>query len=361
MQLTRNNLSVKLDYLCIVFENIVAQEVLEKLIWIEPQWCEIQPRTIKFKKYTRCYSVGAIHVYGDVPPSEDNPNGLGAYLSLTGAGCQELQSLLDVQRRKWHEFFSDCYDYTEGHLHTTRLDLAIDDKNEKPFFTIQQLYKKCQREEFRSRSRYYELRASRFDENDTGKTLYIGNPKSDIIYRFYDKDKEQAGKHKCELEAFGSWKRTEIQLRNSVAHAIFLQILFDHNTLSQCAFNFLNDNLNFLVEDKEQQNKSRWKTCRFWKRFLGAAESMPLSRSEKNVALHETQKWLVDGGALAILEGFHFLEKHHALGELESLQEMKKSTQFSASFADKLVTHLVLIGRQELIPLVHEQTKQAEF
>ena len=33
-------------------------------------------------------------------------------------------------------------------FHFTRLDVAIDDKNEKPFFTLEQIKKKCEKEEF---------------------------------------------------------------------------------------------------------------------------------------------------------------------------------------------------------------------
>jgi len=38
--------------------------------------------------------------------------------------------------------------YGRDNFHFTRLDIAIDDKNEKPFFTIEQIKKKCEKEEF---------------------------------------------------------------------------------------------------------------------------------------------------------------------------------------------------------------------
>jgi len=40
-----------------------------------------------------------------------------------------------------------------------------------------------------------------------------------LSYRFYDKDKEVCSKHNKTLDEVGSWKRTEMQLRDDKAHA----------------------------------------------------------------------------------------------------------------------------------------------
>ena len=42
-------------------------------------------------------------------------------------------------------------------MHVTRIDIAIDDRNPKPYFTIEQLYKKCEKDEFISGSTNFEL------------------------------------------------------------------------------------------------------------------------------------------------------------------------------------------------------------
>ena len=79
-------------------------------------------------------------------------------------------------------------------FHFTRLDVAIDDKNEKPFFTLEQIKKKCEKEEFIANSEGYH-----FDESKFG-----------LFYRFYDKDKEVCLKYNKTLDEVGSWKRTEM-------------------------------------------------------------------------------------------------------------------------------------------------------
>ena len=51
------------------------------------------------------------------------------------------------------------------------------------------------------------------------RQVYIGAGKSGLSYRFYDKDKEVCSKHNKTLDEVGSWKRTEMQLRDDKAHA----------------------------------------------------------------------------------------------------------------------------------------------
>ena len=94
--------------------------------------------------------------------------------------------------------------YGLDNFHFTRLDIAIDDKNEKPFFTIEQIKKKCEKEEFISNSEGYHFDESKFDDFDTAKTVYIGAGKSGLSYRFYDKDKEVCSKHNKTLDEVGS-------------------------------------------------------------------------------------------------------------------------------------------------------------
>ena len=65
-----------------------------------------------------------------------------------------------------------------------------------------------------SNSEGYHFDESKFDDFDTAKTVYIGAGKSGLSYRFYDKDKEVCSKHNKTLEEVGSWKRTEMQLRD---------------------------------------------------------------------------------------------------------------------------------------------------
>ena len=76
-------------------------------------------------------------------------------------------------------------------------------------FTIEQIKKKCEKEEFISNSEGYHFDESKFDDFDTAKTVYIGAGKSGLSYRFYDTDKEVCSRYNKTLDEVGSWKRTE--------------------------------------------------------------------------------------------------------------------------------------------------------
>ena len=91
-----------------------------------------------------------------------------------------------------------------------------------------------------------------------------------------------------------SWKQTEMQLRDKKAHSFAMLFKDNPLDLGKLAFNLLAGNLRFVVPDKHQSNKSRWKTCQFWKRFLGAVEPLKLHTVTPDNTLVETQKRLKD-------------------------------------------------------------------
>ena len=253
----------------------------------------VYPATIKFKTYQARWQIGDIYVSGDARKTEDNPQGLGCYLVMTGRGCDDIFRILDSRNYTFGDMFRRCERrYGLDNFHFTRLDIAIDDKNEKPFFTIEQIKKKCEKEEFISNSEGYKFDESKFDDFDTAKTVYIGAGKSGLSYRFYDKDKEVCSKYNKSLDEVGSWKRTEMQLRDEKAHAFAMTFKDRPLELGELAFGLLANNLRFVVPNRNESNKIRWKTCRFWERFLGAVEVLKLQVPKQHNSLEETQQRL---------------------------------------------------------------------
>ena len=105
----------------------------------------VYPATVKFKTYQARWQIGDIYVSGDARKTEDTPQGLGCYLVMTGRGCDDIFRILDSRNYTFGDMFKHCERrYGLDNFHFTRLDIAIDDKNEKPFFTIEQIKKKCQ-------------------------------------------------------------------------------------------------------------------------------------------------------------------------------------------------------------------------
>lgn len=171
---------------------------------------------------------------------------------MTGRGCDDIFQILDSRNATFGDMFRRCeLRYGLDNFHFTRLDVAIDDKNEIPFFTVEQIKKKCEKEEFIANSEGYHFDESKFDDFDTAKTVYIGAGKSGLSYRFYDKDKEVCSKYNKTLEEVGSWKRTEMQLRDDKAHAFAMTFKDRPLELGALAFGLLADNLRFVVPNKK--------------------------------------------------------------------------------------------------------------
>ena len=97
----------------------------------------VYPATIKFKTYQARWQIGDIYVSGDARKTEDNPQGLGCYLVMTGRGCDDIFRILDSRNYTFGDMFRRCERrYGLDNFHFTRLDIAIDDRNEKPFFGL---------------------------------------------------------------------------------------------------------------------------------------------------------------------------------------------------------------------------------
>ncbi|EKC46841.1 phage replication protein RstA, partial [human gut metagenome] len=112
----------------------------------------VYPATIKFKTYQARWQVGDIYVSGDARKTEDNPQGLGCYLVMTGRGCDDIFRILDSRNCTFGDMFRRCERrYGLDNFHFTRLDIAIDDKNEKAI-----LYHRADKEEMRKRGIYLE-------------------------------------------------------------------------------------------------------------------------------------------------------------------------------------------------------------
>lgn len=315
------------------------------------------PAKVKYKTYQTRWQIGDISVSGNAQQTENNPLGLDCYLVMSGRGCDDIFRILDSRGLTFGDMFERCVHWFDTDFHFTRLDIAIDDRNEVPFFTPAQIRKKCEKDEYISNSNDHRFNDSKFAKEELARTAYIGAGKSELSYRFYDKDKEVSMKYNKPIEEIGSWKRTEMQLRDEKAHAFAMLFKDNPLDLGQLAFNLLAGNLRFVVPDKNESNKSRWKTCRFWKRFLGAVKPLKLHIPQPQNSLIETQQWLKDGGVLSAVKSFYFLEEHDALGELERVDDMISKIRYSPSLACKLIGHLQRIEREELIPYVQYDTK----
>lgn len=349
----KKELSIKIDYLSIVFDSLKADELIRRLLGLPLVYFMIQKAKVKHKDYTNLYQFGTVKVYED-RKLKDGTNEVGCYLVLSGQGCDDYYSFLQAGNNTYNNFFDYCIQIAgKDNFHLTRLDIAIDDKNNIPYFTVEQIKRKCLKDEFVSKSKSYRFSESSFDD-DTAKTVYIGDGKSNISYRFYEKDREQAGKYNFNYAEMGNWIRAELQLRDEIAHSFAMMMCETFEELGNLAFDLLSSSLRFVNKDKTQSNKSRWKTCRFWERYLGAVKPLKLEIEKPSSSLQDTQKWLMEGGTLSAVKAFLFLKKYNALEDLKDVQEMMNRAGYSVTLKQKLVSHLYRIERTELVPMVNK-------
>ena len=149
-------------------------------------------------------------------------------------------------------------------------------------------------------------------------------------------------------------------LYTSKAHAFAMTFKDRPLELGELAFGLLANNLRFVVPNRNESNKSRWKTCRFWERFLGAVEVLKLQVPKQHNSLEETQQWLTEGGVISAVKSFYFLEEHDALGGLEKVGTMLDKARYSNSLSSKLTAHLQRINRTDLIPYIQYDTKHGK-
>ena len=114
----------------------------------------VYPASVKYKTYQARWQIGDIYVSGDARKTEDNPQGLRL---LSCYDWQRFVMIFSIFSTVGIIPLGICSDVvsedTDWIISTSqRLDIAIDDKNEKPFFTIEQIKKKCEKEEFISNS-----------------------------------------------------------------------------------------------------------------------------------------------------------------------------------------------------------------
>lgn len=314
------------------------------------------PKRKQHTEYTKCYEYGDIRVFTNERHDLNKPLVEGCALELSGEGCRQLELILKSQNRTWQDFLEDCFKLGDTfYFKVNRIDIAIDDRNETPYFTLPQLIRKARKSEYISRSGSFKVEESSF-EKGVAQTLYIGSPKSELRYRFYEKDKQLSKETGKPLEEIGSWIRIEIQMRREMAHYFVVQLARDRSDFDLFALELLNKKLRFVVPDKVDTNKSRWKTWRPWERFIGDVKDLKLVIERENQPLFSTEMWIKTSVA-PVLKLFQLLEAYDALEGLTDLSTMIDKARLSDDLIARVTTYLIEIGKVELLPVIEREAK----
>lgn len=323
---------------------ISPQNVIENFLGIDIDDCSLADGKLHYYNYNSYFSYGLIQVYTykDAPYIED------CILQMSGAACTQFLIMLENHSSSWREFFKKIFT-KNGNAEILRLDVALDDKNEKPYFLIKQLISKAKKALYWSNGREYSIHESKY-KLSTGKTLNIGARTSDIMIRIYDKAIEQAKSSGMDISDYGSWNRVEIELKKEPANDMARRIAFEEDSLENLIRGVLREELRFYTDE------TKTKIAKFWDRFLLKVPPINLNRTYEVTTMESTVKWLEEQGPLAAYQAIVFLTENNALGNLNDIT--KQYQEFSRGLAERMIAHLVGIEREDLIPDVRSRTKK---
>lgn len=349
MKTSQKNVTAKIDWLQIIFYHCSIEELFETLLKIEKQCFLVESAQIRHKEYDVCYSYGSLRVYTyEFPPHDETE----CYLVFSGDACTLFERLLVSMDSSWTVFFQQLVSQFSQRFKVKRLDVALDDRNEEPYFKIEQLIKLCKKKRYESRNRKFHVSESNVVGTKTSKTLYIGKRTSDVMFRIYDKDLETAQKEKRAVQEIGSWKRLEVEFKREVAHSVVELIAENNQSLEELIRGFIKQELTFYLDDNHT------KIPRFWERYLGNVTPLKIPRKYEIRGLKDTEQWFLFGGGLSTLKAFDFLTKNDALGHLQNIVKDIQEAELSRPLTKKVVDHLIDIGREDLIEEIYVITKK---
>ena len=231
-----------------------------------------------------------------------------------------------------------------------RIDIAIDDFNEVPYFTPNQLAKLCRKNRFLyGKSNFY----TTYGDEKTGQTLYLRRPSDDERLRIYDKRLERASKLGVSKRFIENWIRTELELRKEKAHYFIQEWLKSKMDILNFTKGYLKDKVKFYTDSHFT------KPLRSWEKFLGSSKPVTITVSKTKTELEQKLEWVVFKGSGAILRAYKFLYENRLLFEQEKENFEKLETlEFPPELASQLIERAISFKREDLIPKIKENIKR---
>lgn len=331
----------KIDWIKIRFP-VDPKTIIEDILKLDIELCDFANGKLVYYDYNAYYSYGLIQIY-TYKEAEFVPDSI---LQMSGQACDQFSIMLEHRSESWQNFLKQILSYENVEI--LRLDVALDDKNYKPYFKIEELIRKAKKGLYWSNGRDYTIHESKY-KLTTGKTLNVGSRTSNLMFRIYDKAIERAKETGLDIAEYGSWNRVEIELKKEPANDLAYRISQDKDSLENLIRGVLREELRFFTD------ASKTKFAKSWDRFLQQLPPIKLKRQYELTTLEGTQRWLLERGGLAAYQAMVFLTENNALGDLTDLTD--EYLEFSRGLSERIIAHLVGIGRTDLILSVKARTK----
>lgn len=277
----RNNESL-IDFLRFSLPDSGLLEVCE-ILGIPPSEFGSESRSSPFPNYQQSFNFANIEVH--VSSSHTN-----ALVNMSGQACRQYEEfLLKVAGWHWQSFLESIL---MKNAKITRIDLALDifDSTSPSVRKIQDYVKRGQLST--KAHKFIEINSGRISDGKlTGFTLYVGsNPQ---ILRIYDKKQERADN--ADEEIFVErWIRWELELSDTKAMQA-VRLIVNGRPVSVVIKGILSAHYSFKSQKKgkiETHNKDRLPTMKWWVKFIGSVEKMPLRIEREKTTMKKKKKWI---------------------------------------------------------------------
>ncbi len=221
--------------------------------------------------YHKRLSFGNIHIYyNHAVDEQDYP-----MLELTGQGCREFESFSSMSFDNLFALAQDTKNY-----HMSRLDIAYDDHT--GIFDIKKIMWDGFNNNYVSKSSILSLHDEKRAHLD-GFSMMTGSKSSDMYMRIYDKARERGfcdGRH---------WVRCELVLKQDRA----TNFILNPEPLGVKYRGVIKNYFRFVSPNKNDMNKRRWQTRRYWRNFLDNVEPISVySKKEIDYNISRLQRYV---------------------------------------------------------------------
>lgn len=303
---TSTSLEGRIDWLRVRFRTMNYKQVICEVLKLPFEDFFAEAKGLYSYQYQLQY--GSIRVLYSI--REDKAN-QGVLIEFTGTGCREFELFLIEQERDWLGFFHDVFEFSEREkkhmsmeqfLAFPRFDIALDELY-KPDGNI---------DLFDLKNRVYQglMKFSRIESFDAkqscrkragilinqGLTLNFGSRQSGLVFRFYQKDFEQAYQRGVSVdyirEVYGYKNRYELELHDNKAYNVIEEWYHNQSDLTVIGARIVNNYFEVYKEDGLLDDN--------WYDLLGTVAGFKFVTRPQSVDYSRTKRWVVEQVASAL-------------------------------------------------------------
>lgn len=242
----------------------------------------------------------------------NNPLVEGIWVEMSGQGCRCFDT---YSKSDWAELL---FNLNDPDYHVTRFDIAFDDFS--GILDINILCRETIQGNYISKWNEYKVINS-----SKGCTIEHGSMSSQIFLRIYDKAAERG-----RSDEISHWIRSEIQMRDDRAGEFINRLVsvYGDEKIGQLYSGVINQYLRYVKPNKNDSNKRRWATRRWWLKFVKTTDKITLwTPCDLEYNLARCKRFVYNNAGNAISALIEIMGKDEMLDELKK-EKPKRSLKY---------------------------------